>query len=154
MGGLYDPSVRGNVSEYAEFNFFSDPRSADIVMQAAGKEFPMITTAGLEVTSRPECAVNVNSLALIKAVRSRASELAARILSWPVKTYSYFNLHDVFALFAFLHPEIFAVRKCSVRVAHSGAYTGRCAVTSGGDVAVCTKVVAPKFNQLLLDGLR
>jgi inosine-uridine nucleoside N-ribohydrolase len=155
MGGLYDPTVRGNVTEYAEFNFFSDPKSADAVVGAVGKDCPRITAVGLEVTSLPSCVVDGKSLAMIRSIGSKLGEVAGKILNWPVLTYSYFNLHDVFALFALIHPQLFTTESCKVRVAHSGNFRGRCTVTSGGgSTVICRNVNAAKFNQLVLDGLR
>lgn len=155
MGGLYDPMIRGNVSEYSEFNFFSDAKSADIVMGGSQKGYPKVTAVGLELTSHPSCVVDGKSLAKIRAIGSKVGDIAGRVLNWPVLTYSYFNLHDVFALFALTHPEMFSTERCSVRVAHSGSFRGRCTVISGvGNVNICRKVNALKFNQMVLDGLK
>jgi inosine-uridine nucleoside N-ribohydrolase len=154
MGGLYNPKVRGNVSKHSEFNFFSDPFSADTVMGASARSFPQITAVGLEVTGLSSCAVDAKFLSMIRAAGSRTSDIAARILGWPVHTFSYFNLHDVFALFALMHPRIFATQKCMVNVAHSGNYRGRCTVKPGvGNVRICRQVDSGKFNRLVLDGL-
>lgn len=155
MGGLYDPSVRGNVTEYSEFNFFSDAESADRVMRMSGNGCPDITAVGLELTSDPLCIIDKNALAKICEIGGKTSEIACKILRWPVRTHSYFNLHDVFALFALIHPEIFLTEACSIRVAHTGQFRGMCRVIAGeGKVHVCRKVDQLKFNQFVLDGLK
>lgn len=154
MGGLYDPRVKGNVTELAEFNFYSDPVSADLVMRTCNAGAPILTTAGLEVTSLPECAVTAGSLAAIRKIGSKTSDLACKILEWPVRAYSYFNLHDVFALAAMLHPELFVSETCSVKVSRDGILRGSCMVEpGGGGINICRKVNEPKFNKFLLDGL-
>lgn len=155
MGGLYDPNFRGNVTKYSEFNFYSDPDAADIVMKMTAQGWPNVTVAGLEVTSNCLCAVDGKTIKKACAIGSRASELACKILRWPVQKYSFFNLHDVFALFAIIYPEIFTFKKCAIRVAQSGKFVGRCTVSSeNANVRVCKKVVPEKFNQRLLADLR
>lgn len=155
MGGLYDPNFRGNVTRYSEFNFYSDPDAADYVMKTSMQGCPDITVAGLEVTSNHRCAVDGKRLKKICAIGSLPSDLACKILGWPVQKYSYFNLHDVFALYAMLYPKIFEFEKCSIRVARSGKFRGRCTVSSeNANVRVCRKVIPVKFNQMLLADLR
>lgn len=154
MGGLYDPLVRGNVTEYAEFNFYSDPEAADKVLEISQAANLQFVAAGLEVTSNEACAVGRATLKRISSIRSRPADLACRILKWPVSRQA-FNLHDVFALFAMTHPEIFETKRRKVSVARFGKQRGRCIAASGsGNVLVCTKVDPAKFNQFLLDGLR
>lgn len=155
MGGIYDALTRGNVTEHAEFNFYSDPEAAEIVMSVADKKSLTVVASGLDITSSPACAIRTNELAMICSIKSRITDLACRILQYPVRTYAYFNLHDVFALFSLAHPEIFKMDRCSVRVSSSGNFRGRCVVASGkGNVLVCKKVNHAKFNEFLLDGLR
>jgi len=155
MGGIYDALTRGNVTEHAEFNFYSDPEAAEIVMSTANKKPLTVVASGLDVTSSPACAIRNNELAMICSIKSRIADLACRILQYPVRTYSYFNLHDVFALFSLVHPEIFKMKRCGVRVSSSGNFSGRCVVASGkANVLVCKKVNHAKFNEFLLDGLR
>ncbi len=152
MGGVYDPLVGGNVTKYAEFNFYCDPEAAGIVM----KDGRAIVSSGLDVTGDPACAVDADMLAAIRSFRSRPADLACRILQHPVSRYSQFNLHDVFALFSLLYSDIFETERCSVRVDCSKATRGRCIVTPSdrGNVLVCKKVDSVRFKELLVDGLR
>lgn len=155
MGGICDALTRGNVTEYAEFNFYRDPEAAEIVMSAPDKKPLTIVLSGLDVTGSPACAIRNNELAMICSIKNRIANLVCRILQYPVRTFSYFNLHDVFALFSMVHSEIFKMDRCGVRVSSSVNFRGRCAISSGkGNVFVCKKVNHAKFNEFLLDGLR
>jgi inosine-uridine nucleoside N-ribohydrolase len=154
MGGLYDPHVRGNVTEYAEYNFYSDPEAADKVLEISQAANLRVVAAGLEVTSNEACAVRRATLKTISSIGSRPADLACRILKWPVSRQA-FNLHDVFALFAMTHQEIFETKGSKVRVARFGRERGRCIAASGsGNFRVCSGVDPAKFNQFLLDGLK
>ncbi len=155
MGGIYDELTRGNVTEHTEFNFYSDPEAADIVMKTADKKLLTVVASGLDVTNCGECAIGNDELTMICSMKSKIAHFACRILRYPVRTHSHFNLHDVFALYSLVHPEIFKMDRCSVRVSKYGKYRGRSFVTSDkGNVLVCKKVNYAKFNKLLFDGLR
>jgi inosine-uridine nucleoside N-ribohydrolase len=159
MGGIYDNGLtRGNVTKYAEFNFYSDPEAAQIVMRSARKNNRLtVVASGLDVAGSPECAVEKNALELICSIRSRISDIACRILRYPIQTFSYFNLYDVFALFSLVHPEIFKMVRHSVKVcSRLEKFRGRCIVAHGneGNVLVCKRVDHTKFNEMLFDGLK
>lgn len=155
MGGIYDTLTKGNVTEHAEFKFYSDPEAAEIVMSTADKKLATVVASGLDVTSSLECTIGNSELGIICSIKSRTADLACRILRYPVRTCSRFNLHDVFALFSLLHPEIFEMDRCSIRVSRSGKFRGRSFVTSDKEnVLICKKVNHAKFNELLFDGLR
>ncbi|MCS7141859.1 MAG: nucleoside hydrolase [Candidatus Nitrosocaldus sp.] len=153
MGGAYDlDAAQGNVTRYAEFNFYTDAGAADRVMASDAR----VVACGLELTSRRDCSVDASMLERIRAIGSRHALLAASILKNPVLRYSHFNLHDVFALAALLRPEIFAMRHARVRIETSRVRRGMCITEyrDDGNVSICHDVDAERFIGFLLDGLR
>ncbi len=152
MGGAYDLDVsEGNVTRYAEFNFYMDAVAADKVMNSDLS----IVACGLELTSRKDCSVDHLLLKRIESIGSAPATLAARILKNPVDRYSHFNLHDVFALAALLEPEIFAMKRAKVRVETAGRRRGMSIALyrDDGNVSICHDVMADRFIDFILNGL-
>jgi inosine-uridine nucleoside N-ribohydrolase len=148
MGGIYDPAVKGNISKYAEFNFYADPEAADIVMGSGAS----IVASGLDVTTSPDCAVGPKLFSKICSSKNPAGQIACKLLAYPLRKFGHFHLHDVFALFSLLYPEMFATQKLGVRV-DTKRFRGRCLLTQGGDIRVCRKVDHRMFTRRLLGGL-
>ncbi len=152
MGGAYNlANVEGNVTRYAEFNFYTDAVAADKVM---GSDLSIVA-CGLELTSRRDCVVDDLMLERINSIGSSASTLAARILKNPVSKHSYFNLHDVFALVALVEPEIFRMKRARVRVETIGKRKGMCITEyrDDGNVSICYDVDAKRLVEFIIDGL-
>ena len=152
MGGVYDQQVRGNVNEFAEFNFYCDPDAASAVLEPS--KGPKIIAAGLDVTSNNNCAVDSKMLSEICAIEKRAAKIACTILKEPVRVHQQFHLHDVFAVFALMHPGVFEFRQCaSVSVDTTGKFRGMCRVSLGpGRIDAIRTVYPEKFVKYLLDG--
>lgn len=148
MGGIYDPAMKGNVSKYAEFNFYVDPVAADIVMSSGAS----IVASGLDVTTSPDCAVGLEMFSKICSIKSPIGQIACRLLAYPMRKFGHFHLHDLFALFSLLHPEVFGMEKHGVRV-DMKKFRGRCLLTPGGSVRVCKRVDHNMFRRHLLSGL-
>jgi len=153
MGGVYGAAKnsRGNVTPYAEFNFYCDPEAADMVFGSGAK----IEAAGLDVTMHPKCAVDKGALDAISKLKGKAASIASRILAYPILRYNIFHLHDVFAVACLLQPKMFKMIDCMVRVDKFGKFRGRCATTlKKGNVKVCSSVDHQKFVQFVLQGLK
>lgn len=153
MGGVYDYSIeQGNVTRYAEFNFYSNPYAASTVM---GSDVSIVA-CGLDVTSRKDCIIDRVVLDKIKGIDSIYARLAASILENPVSRLGYFNIHDVFALFAALYEDIFTTAKASVKVVTEGKEKGRCITEyrDDGNVKVCKDVDSRRFMDMLFSMLR
>jgi inosine-uridine nucleoside N-ribohydrolase len=155
MGGIYDPLFRGNVTRHAEFNFYVDPEAADMVMRSVA-EGATIVASGLDVTTDPRCVVDGDIFSKIGSMKSVPAQTARRILEYPIKRYGRFHLHDVFALFSMLHPEIFTMGRLGIRIDCSSKLRGRCIVSpaKNGGLLACRKVDHVRFMKYLLDGLR
>lgn len=152
MGGVYNlANAQGNVTRYAEFNFYTDAVAADKVM---GSDLSIVA-CGLELTSRRDCVVDDLMLKRIDSIGSSASTLAARILKNPVSKHSYFNLHDVFALVALVEPEIFRMKRARVRVETIGKRKGMCITEyrDDGNISICYDVDAKRLLEFIIDGL-
>lgn len=111
----------GNITPAAEFNFYADPLSADVVMSSGAN----LTLFGLDVTSRA-----VMSQAWIESLRglgNRSGEAAATMLA------SYCAqdplLHDACPVAHLLSPSLFAGLSCTVSVDwRPGPTEGQCLV--------------------------
>jgi len=153
MGGVYGivRNVYGNVSPYAEFNFYCDPEAADIVFNSRIK----IDAVGLDVTTSQECVINKIVLNAISKIRGKSAKIASKILSYPVARYKNFQLHDVFALARLVQPDMFKTTNGRVSIDKFGKFRGRCVVTlKEGNVDICSNVNTAMFTKFVMDGLR
>jgi len=153
MGGVYGvvKGATGNVTPYAEFNFYCDPEAAGIVLNSGAD----VIAAGLDVTMNFKCAVGKSMLTKISMLGGRAAETASKILAYPVHRYGIFHLHDVFAVASLLQPNIFRTVDCMVSVEKYGKFRGRCVTTLKKDhVRVCSSVDHKRFVKFVLEGLK
>ncbi|MFQ5970074.1 MAG: nucleoside hydrolase [Nitrososphaerales archaeon] len=153
MGGVYGvaKNARGNITPFAEFNFYCDPEAANMVLSSGAK----IEASGLDVTMNPKCAVDKGALDTIRKLKGKAASITSRILTYPISRYKIFHLLDVFAVACLLQPKMFKIIDCMVRVDRFGKFRGRCVTTlKKGNVKVCSGVDQQKFVQFVLQGVR
>lgn len=142
MGGAFN--VPGNQTEYAEYNFFQDPKAVETILQNA-KDVYIVP---LDVTNR--CLVSDSSLknlgqgAVIRFV-SEAVENWYRFFGYPKKRS--FELYDPLTLAAAVTGEYLSFKEDMVGIHVSGLREGE--VFSGGKYAarVAFDISADKFNK-------
>jgi len=152
MGGMYNvvKNAKGNVTPYAEFNFYCDPEAAQIVLNSGTS----IVAAGLDVTMNFKSAIREVVLRRISMLGGRYAETASRVLEYQISRRGISHIHDVFAVASLLHPNMFRFVNCSVNVDTSGKYRGRCVIDRDNDrVKVCSRVDHKRFSRFVLEGL-
>lgn len=147
MGGIYDDTQKGNVTDDAEFNFYSDPEAADLVVR---KEY--VVACGLDLTLNPYCAIDADIMDRLYTINTPYARLAYNLLKYPVLRFGHFNLHDVFALFAYINKDIFEYKRLEVRV--DKIRRGKCLVREGGNLTACILVDHEAFMKLFFDLLK
>lgn len=145
----------GNTTIAAEFNFYADPEAASIVMQAG---VPIIM-AGLDVTEKTV----VNHKLLDKLAKSNPiGKFLADILD-PESDYMKVDkgsLHDVVALMAINHLDIFKTKNHDIYVETNEGFTRGMSIadrrmnTKGGKVKVLVDVDVKRFNNELIDKIK
>jgi len=153
MGGVYGVAkgAKGNVTPYAEFNFYCDPEAANITLNSGAN----VIAVGLDVTMNFKCAVGKGMLKKIRVLGGRTAEIASKILAYPVFRYGIFHLHDVFAVATLLQPSMFRMVDCMVSIDKFGKFRGRCITTLKKDhVKVCSSVDHKRFVKFVLQGIR
>jgi len=105
----------GNVTEFAEFNFYCDAESADHVLSVV----PKLTLAELSLTT--SVAFDLPRIAAVGEAGTVISKVMEAAL-----VYNYHQcvaygepgstMHDSAAVIAYTHPELFEFKTCSIRV--------------------------------------
>lgn len=170
MGGAV--TVPGNITPYADANFYHDPEAADLVL---GAGFPNLTLVGLDVTEQAR--VDTQWLSSVRGLDSPRAKFAAQLLDHYGLFYGNMfgqpvcTLHDPLAAALLLDPELAGYRELRLGIELTGRHTrgqvigdlrsissdDHIAVESGDDrtpVKIATSVDVPTFLNRMFIALK
>ena len=156
MGGAFGLTneTLGNVTQFAEFNFYCDPEAAKIVLNP---ELNLdIKIVGLDLTQNPKCAINAKFLKKVINYDNPTAKFVASLLGFAISRSNLFYLHDVFAVMMFQKPYLFKFKRGNVDIILGGTRRGHTTFNENkvsGNVLVAIAVNEQKFKNLLLNVL-
>jgi purine nucleosidase len=122
MGGAV--TVPGNLTPYADANFYHDPEAADLVL---GAGFPELTLVALDATEQAR--MDTDWLAALAAVKGPRADFANKLLDHYGQFYSNMfgehscTLHDPLAAAIALDQKLASYRKMPLGVELTGTHT-------------------------------
>ncbi len=161
MGGAYrlGSNITGNITKYAEFNFYCDPEAARVVLSSPHLN-SKIKVVGLDVTQQPSCELNrefVNKVRQKLSIEKPSSmELILSLLDFKLSHYTVFHLHDVLAVLLHEKPSYFSFRRGNIEIMLGGKLRGHTEFIddrTSGNVQVTTAVKAHEFTNFLYSRL-
>jgi inosine-uridine nucleoside N-ribohydrolase len=161
MGGAYrlGSNITGNITKYAEFNFYCDPEAARVVLSSPHLN-SKIKVVGLDVTQQPSCELNrefVNKVRQKLSIEKPSSmELILSLLDFKLSHYTVFHLHDVLAVLLHEKPSYFSFRRGNIEIMLGGKLRGHTEFIddrTSGNVQVTTAVKDHGFTNFLYSRL-
>ena len=161
MGGAFGTTEHGmgNETSVAEFNIYSDPEAAKIVIESEIK----LKAVGLDVTTIPRLEFSRADYFRIGRENSKIARFASQILAKNIRAHGRFTLHDPMAVAAKVRPSYYRFEDYSVNIETRGEYTTGMTIAdrrdwlpqrklAGHRTSVCVGV-SDHFKQLFMDRL-
>jgi inosine-uridine nucleoside N-ribohydrolase len=160
MGGAYSlgSHIRGNVTNFAEFNFYCDPEAAKLVFASPSLN-PKIKVVGLDVTQHPNCGLDRDFVTKVRhrinVGESSPSELILSLLEFKLIHNTIFHLHDVLAVLLCERPSYFSFKRGNIKITQSGKLRGHSEFIDDdmGNIEVATDVDGHQFKKFLYSRL-
>ena len=142
----------GNVTEYAEFNFYCDAESARHVLSAT----PRLILAPIDITT--QVAFGPEQIAAIGAAGTPVALAMEAMLTLNYNQCVAYGepgatMHDSTAVLAYLYPELFEFRACGIRVECGKERYGESTVAEGSNVRLIVNTDPARLLEIIAKSL-
>jgi inosine-uridine nucleoside N-ribohydrolase len=176
MGGAYGlaSKIYGNITQFAEFNFYCDPKAAQIVLEYPLDKAVRLNVVGLDVTDKyliidgkfvsrlsdPQCKKSKKTAV---GYSSKVPTIAKSLLEYPLAKFGKFNLPDIFAIAMLERPDLFKFKRGTINIVQNGLLWGHSTfieenssynIKKGRKILVASKIIDRKsFHKYVLSRL-
>jgi inosine-uridine nucleoside N-ribohydrolase len=137
MGGAYGlaSKIYGNITQFAEFNFYCDPKAAQIVLEYPLVKAVRLNVVGLDVTDKSLLIDGkfVSRLSDSQCMKRKKTPvgysnkvpiIAKSLLEYPLAKFGKFNLPDIFAVAMLERPDFFKFKRGKINIVENGLLRG------------------------------